>query len=93
MDNLYFTILSNDVQKRVSILGTLSPNEESIITHMIATLLKNGIKCQRNSYDLNRSISQVINDYLENNPNYEFVPVNDLFDSKKFIQIPNVDEE
>ena len=90
MRNGCFTILNNYGQK-ISIIGALSSNEKSLITHMITNLLRSGIRSQRCSCNPYRSTNEEIDNYLRNNCSNKIAQVNISFNSKEFIQISNID--
>lgn len=65
----------------------MSAEEESQVVHNIAGLIKSGKDCQRISLDLGKSILKQLQDVISNNPGYKIVPINELFENMKFIEI------
>ena len=82
MENIFFSFIINDQLQRFSIIGALSPEEENELGAVMASRNWRRLNCE-----LNIPIEQQVNDFIENNNDYVFVPVNQVFPNNTHIII------
>ena len=87
---LIIEVLRNSVTKKISILGTLTEEDDAKLTALIPKLSKNANKqfeetIGMNALNLDDYINNELKDLLEEG--YSFVSANEIFENTKFINI------
>jgi len=82
MRNVFFSFIINDKLERFGIIGGLSESEERELTAVMANNHFRRLNCE-----LDRTIEQQVNDFVANNPQYMFVPANQVFPDSTHIHI------
>lgn len=87
-ENTFFTFIINDEQRTFTILGTLNAEEEVRATNLIAEFIRDGHNLRRAAFNMNLSVVQEIENFLEGHQDYSFVPANEVVPGLQFIDIP-----
>ncbi len=87
MENAFFTWIVNHTDKKYTVIGAMSAEQEQNLVSLIANLKKeNGIDLNRSSFNMDVSFNEQQYSY-EDIKDFQFVPANELIKNYNFINI------
>lgn len=87
MKNTYFTWIINYTDKKYTVIGAMSANQEMKLVSLLTNLKKRGTDLNRLSFDEDSSLNEQLASFADDIKNFQFVPANELTGNYDFINI------